>query len=376
MRTICLPHKRSLDYRHESQSQNPTPKPCPHFKVLFLPCTFDHYTVYSAIIHPFQPSSTSSNSTYESTRVSRNVVFIMISFTTRHSLLGPSSTAGITRVTGGAIASIAHNNNNKIVVRSLHSRFYRTGTSVTNNAWPVVSNLTIPYRRSTTPWNSVATTTISSSSNSRVSYFSTTPTPEDPQAQFKAKPPVELNLEMAVGIQNANHLILSYGVGAQRLQLLSHDVDMPLVLKWQRMMEIYLGAQLHVIAALGYDTNEHGIMMYTQQLGQFITSKCDPAQQDTFRSVGRKTWRHMLVTAFDLDTDMIQEKYGNEMTIVDARNTVHKVASRLIEPRILAMVATKVAQIPPRKFKCMPVLFSLQHFLGGAWDDPINDTAG
>jgi len=154
---------------------------------------------------------------------------------------------------------------------------------------------------------------------------------------------------MAKGIQTANHLILKYGVGRQRLELLSKENDgMPLVIKWQQMMEIYLGAQLHVVAALGYTTDENGIMMYTQQLAQFIGTKCTPEQQDGFRSVGRETWREMLTIAFDLDKDLIAKKYGNELSIVDARNIVHKAASRLIEPRILEEVATRVGQILPQ----------------------------
>jgi hypothetical protein len=160
-------------------------------------------------------------------------------------------------------------------------------------------------------------------------------------------------MEMAEGIQNANQLILKHGVGRQRLELLAKNGDeMPLVMKWQRMMEIYLGAQLHIVAALGYDTNEQGIMRYTQQLAQFI-SKCGPEEQDRFRAVGRNTWRDMLVTAFDLDRDLIAKKYGEEMSIVDARNTVHRVASRLIEPAVLETVAKRVAQIPPRKFELL-----------------------
>jgi hypothetical protein len=176
--------------------------------------------------------------------------------------------------------------------------------------------------------------------------------PDDPQAQFKATAPTELNMEMAQGIQTANHLILKYGVGRQRLELLCKESDstMPLVVKWQRMMEIYLGAQLHVVAALGYQTDEQGIMMYTQQLAQFIGTKCDPATQDEFRAKGRDTWRDMLATAFDLDSDMIAEKYGNELSIVDARNIVHKVASALIEPRILEEVATRVSFSFPASF--------------------------
>jgi len=209
--------------------------------------------------------------------------------------------------------------------------------------------------------------------------------PDDPQAQFKATAPTELNMEMAQGIQTANHLILKYGVGRQRLELLSKESDstMPLVMKWQRMMEIYLGAQLHVVAALGYQTDEQGIMMYTQQLAQFIGTKCDPATQDEFRAKGRDTWRDMLATAFDLDRDMIAEKYGNELSIVDARNIVHKVASALIEPHILEEVATRVGQLPPQADKNMEM--GMKHsiiqdvvvnnvYLGG--DTPLTEELG
>lgn len=67
--------------------------------------------------------------------------------------------------------------------------------------------------------------------------------PDDPQAQFQPSPPEELNMEMAIGIQDANQLFLKHGIGKQRLELLATDTDMPLVIKWQRMMQIYLGMQ-------------------------------------------------------------------------------------------------------------------------------------
>ena len=178
--------------------------------------------------------------------------------------------------------------------------------------------------------------------------------PDDPQVQFQPTPPTELNMEMARGIQASNHLILKHGVGRQRLELLSKESDtsMPLVIKWQRMMEIYLGAQLHVVASLGYQTDESGIMMYTQQLAQFVGTKCDPSTQDEFRAKGRETWREMLTIAFGLDKEMIAEKYGNELSIVEARNIVHKVASALIEPNILEEVATRVSLTEGMVFFC------------------------
>jgi len=179
--------------------------------------------------------------------------------------------------------------------------------------------------------------------------FASTLPPDDPQATFRPRPPRELTLDMARGIQTANQLILKHGVGQQRLVLLSQqEPPLPLVQKWQRMMEIYLGAQLHVIASLGYETNEQGIMMYTQQLSSFI-GQCNSELQDEFRTIGRETWRDMLATAFQLDEDAILPG-GEEMSIVDARNTVHKVASKLMEPKILEKVAEKCGKLPHRKY--------------------------
>lgn len=197
-------------------------------------------------------------------------------------------------------------------------------------------------------WQKVGDVKVNFAVRGPVRNFSTQIPPDDPQAQFKPEPPKEMNMEIAEGIQNANKLILRHGVGNQRLKLLAQTPEMPLVLKWQRMMEIYLGAQLHVVAALGYDTNENGIVVYTQQLAKFV-STCDPDSQENFRKVGRDTWRDMLSTAFDLDEELLNEKASEEMSIVDARNTVHKVASRLMEPVILEAVAERIGKMPPRK---------------------------
>ena len=174
--------------------------------------------------------------------------------------------------------------------------------------------------------------------------------PDDPQSQFQPSPPKALTMEMAIGIQDANQLFLAHGVGQQRLKLLAEDENTPLVIKWQRMMQIYLGMQLHTVTGLGYSPDEQGIMTYTQQLAQFI-STCDPDVQEKFREVGRKTWRDMLASAFDLEEELKQEKFQEEMGIVDARNMVHKVASKLVEPIILETVAKRCGELPSGKFR-------------------------
>ena len=182
--------------------------------------------------------------------------------------------------------------------------------------------------------------------------MSTTPPPPPSATTFTPKPPDSLNMEMARGIQESNLLILRHGIGKQRLLQLaeSTEEEVDLTMKWQQMMEIYLTCQLHMVAALGYPTNEQGIMQYTQQLAQFVTT-CSPEVQEEFRAKGRETWREMLTVAFDLqdildDTNATQD----ELSVVDARNIMHQVSSQLIEPNILNQVATQCSQLPHGTF--------------------------
>ena len=74
-------------------------------------------------------------------------------------------------------------------------------------------------------------------------------------------PPTSINKEMALGIQNATKMYITHGVGFQRLDEISKasgDRE-TLVYRWQRMMEAFLGTQVHVIAGLGYSADESGL---------------------------------------------------------------------------------------------------------------------
>lgn len=69
---------------------------------------------------------------------------------------------------------------------------------------------------------------------------------------------------MAFGIQNATKMYIDHGMGKQRFSELateSGDVS-TLVHRWQRMMEAFLGTQVHVIAGLGYSPNENGLRKF------------------------------------------------------------------------------------------------------------------
>lgn len=110
-------------------------------------------------------------------------------------------------------------------------------------------------------------------------------------------------------------------------------------------MEIYLTTQVFVISGLGYEGTENGLETYTRHLADFIQNKCDDDQKERFQKVGNKTWRQLLATAFDLDVDNMKP-----LLIVDARNIMHKVSSKMQEPQILMKIQKECGQLPESKF--------------------------
>jgi hypothetical protein len=69
---------------------------------------------------------------------------------------------------------------------------------------------------------------------------------------------------MAFGIQNATELLIKHGVGMQKLKDIAKEGGdtKTLVHRWQRMMEAYLGSQVHILAGLGYQPSENGLCKF------------------------------------------------------------------------------------------------------------------
>lgn len=172
-------------------------------------------------------------------------------------------------------------------------------------------------------------------------FFSTQP---PPNVNVNVTPPSELTIDMAKGVQSATLLYIQHGLGRRRLDEIakqSSDVS-TLVQRWQKMMEAFLGTQVHVLAGLGYTANEQGIALYNQHLAQLMQST-SPDLQEHIRIQGRDLWREVLCLAFDLDKDRDFAGSFNELSIVDARNIMHKVSQRMQEPDVLEKVARLVS---------------------------------
>ena len=83
------------------------------------------------------------------------------------------------------------------------------------------------------------------------------------------------------------------------------------------------------------------IDLYNQHLAAFLQS-ADPDTQDKLRVANRDIWRNVLIKAFDLPPEFIEE---DEVGIVDARNMMHKVSLRMSDPSILESIAKKCSLV-------------------------------
>lgn len=137
-------------------------------------------------------------------------------------------------------------------------------------------------------------------------------------------------------------LFIQHGLGKRKLEEVAADKsnNTPLVNRWQKMVATYLETQCHVIALLGYQPNEQGIAMFTQQLSAALQT-CAPDIQEQLRIAGRDTYRMVLAAAFDMPTLLEDQKSKGEVSIVDARNMMHKVSLRMQDPEVLEIVAKR-----------------------------------
>jgi hypothetical protein len=106
------------------------------------------------------------------------------------------------------------------------------------------------------------------------------------------------------------------------------------------MISTYLEAQCHVIALLGYRPDEIGISMYAQHM-QKAMAMSPPEDQERLRVAMRDTYRLVLAGAFDVPTLLEDQRSRGELSVVDARNIMHRVSLRMLEPDVLEKVREK-----------------------------------
>jgi len=173
----------------------------------------------------------------------------------------------------------------------------------------------------------------------RQSHFVSTTRPSHRHFSDTPLSPVEINSDILQGVQSSLNLILRYGVGEQRLASV-RDMEIgidSLVQRWQNMMEIFLGAQVHTIVGLGYSPDEMGLAKYKNDVATFLQS-APPVEQESHRTRERDLWRYVVLTAFGVEPEETAE-----LTIIEARDIMFKVSTTIGESRVLEAVSKRVA---------------------------------
>jgi hypothetical protein len=170
-------------------------------------------------------------------------------------------------------------------------------------------------------------------------------------------PPESLTIETILASQEVMKFYILHGIGKYKLEQIANstataaDSSSSLVERWQRMIAIYLETQCRTISLMGYPPDEYGIAQYTQQLQQVMTLS-SPLEQEKVRLAGRDTYRLVLSSAFATTVPNLMKEYngkkdgrggGGELSIVDARNIMHKVSLRMLEKDILEKVSQRCA---------------------------------
>jgi len=95
----------------------------------------------------------------------------------------------------------------------------------------------------------------------------------------------------------------------------------------------------------------------------------DDATQEHLRDIRRNTWRELVASGFDLGVEDIPT-----LSIVDARNIMHKISSKMIEPETLLEIQQRASKIDDpdpeieiaRKHEILQQVIVNKVYLGGS----------
>lgn len=192
--------------------------------------------------------------------------------------------------------------------------------------------------------------------------------------QLPQYPPPTLTFDIATGITSSTLLLVNHGMPNRGLKEISEssgsgDVT-ELVMKWQRMMETHLSAQVHVLTGLGYPPTEQGIAIYNQQLQQLMSSVL-PDEADRLQRESRDLWRTTLGWAFGLpkpgeDGGKVAGEY-EELGIQEAREIMYDVSVRMGSEDFLSVLRTEVrglTDLKEKHTKMQELLIEMVYFGG------------
>lgn len=116
---------------------------------------------------------------------------------------------------------------------------------------------------------------------------------------------------------------------------------------------------MHVLAGLGYSADEKGLTKYAHDVATCLMES-DEDMQELFADLRRDTWRELVAAAFDLQISEMKS-----LSIVEARDIMHKVSSKMLEASILSEIKEQVQALPVYEEGSESDLTSKHHVVGG-----------
>jgi hypothetical protein len=156
---------------------------------------------------------------------------------------------------------------------------------------------------------------------------------------FKPIAPESLTSEIAEGILDLTQFYCRFGVTSQQLRHLAAIPDISVIDRWQQMLEIYVTTQMHVVAGLGYESNAEGLNEYARQFLE-VVQKMDETMKQLLFEIRRDTWRGVVGTVFHIDPKDIPV-----LTIEEARELMHKVSNKMVDPDMLLSIQNRTANV-------------------------------
>jgi len=177
----------------------------------------------------------------------------------------------------------------------------------------------------------------------------------------KAGSPTSINEEQARAVMDTTLTFIRIGLSGRKLDALQGETALNVQAKWQKMMEVRLTTELHVINAFGYESSEMGMMAYRQTMHQLMQTT-RPADLLALQKIDQQIWAEMIRRSFAIETEPI--------AVGAARQVVATVTSRMQQDAFIEDVIRALHGLGPDASE-VDKNQELQHHLLGVWLDVL-----
>lgn len=134
--------------------------------------------------------------------------------------------------------------------------------------------------------------------------------------------PTSITMPEAVAILDSTFTFIRLGLPGRKLDGLKDDGDATVQEKWESMMQIRVGTELHVIAAFGYEPTSNGMLAYRQVMNRLLQDATQ-SEREAIQKIDQDIWAELIHRTYAIIAEPMQ--------LLKAREVVLHVTSALQE---------------------------------------------